>query len=252
MKPGTIWVAGKEHSVDVEVAESGVPIASRAMRWLPPDKGAYAASGPATCICLHDKGAEGTATQTYAFLKQKGLGVHASIDADGSFTQYADPATTRTYHAGKINDFSVGIEIANSMFPDLRKRKPGEKWVAFLERMNVAARPIVRRPYRGWNQPVYGHFDVQIESVVKVVTALCGALDIPRRVLVDSKGRPWGGLLPGLTTSPLDKKKVVGTIAPEYRRGVVAHLHATNGHVDPASDVFLALVASGFEATVVA
>ena len=248
MRPGKIWIGGLPWMVDAEVADSDVPIESRTMRFLPTEKGAYLGAGPPTSICLHDKGAEGTAAQTYAHLRVKGLAVHASIEADGTFVQYADPAVTRTWHAGRANDWSVGIEITNAMFPDLRKRRSGEKWATFVRRLNPLGRPVVTRTYRGAKQDVLGHFPAQLETAAKVVAVLCEALGIPKRVPVDAKAAPWGGLLPKLRTSPTDRKKILGDIRAEAKSGVIGHYHVTNGHVDPASDVFDALLASGFEA----
>lgn len=248
MRPGHLWIDGKVVTVDVEVQDSGVPLDQRSMRYLPTDKGAYAAAEPVTCICLHDKGAEGTASQTFAYLKTKGYGIHGCIESDGTFVQFADFKTTRTMHGGRVNDFSVGIEITNSMFPDGKKRKTGEKRPAFLQRMNKLGRPIVTRDYRDGREPVYGHFAPQVETAVKVVTCLCDRLGVAKVVWVGPSGRPYGGLLPTLKTNPADKEKVVGQIRAEYRAGVIAHLNVSNAHVDPAGDLFEALLGAGFTA----
>jgi len=249
MRPDQLWIDGKLVQVDVDVQDSGVPLDQRAMRYLPTDKGAYAATQQVTCICLHDKGAEGTADKTFAYLKTKGYGVHGCIEADGKFVQFADFKTTRTMHGGRVNDFSVGIEITNAMFPDLNKRKQGEKRRPFLERLNRLNRPIVTRDYRGTNDLVYGHFPAQLDTVIKVVTCLCDELGVPKDVFVGPNGKPYGGLLPKLRTSPADKKKLVGDIAAAYRGGVIAHLNVSNRHVDPTGDVFEALIGAGFRAT---
>lgn len=38
-------------------------------------------------------------------------GAHIAIDADGSFACLSDLMTTATYHAGQVNEYSIGIEM---------------------------------------------------------------------------------------------------------------------------------------------
>lgn len=38
-------------------------------------------------------------------------GAHLAVDSDGSFVCMSDLATTATYHAGQVNEYSIGIEM---------------------------------------------------------------------------------------------------------------------------------------------
>lgn len=49
-------------------------------------------------------------------------GAHVAIDADGSFVCLADLQTAATYHAGQVNEYSIGIEMYQE--PDGLMYKP--------------------------------------------------------------------------------------------------------------------------------
>jgi len=246
---GKLWIGGAAFDIDVVTPDGDTPPAQRPMSFKDIDKGAYAPSEPITAFYFHDKGAEGSAEQTYKYLKKVGFGVHGSIDSDGSFTQYADFSYVRTLHAGRVNDYSIGIEMTNTLIPNLKERKFLETWDNFLARFNAKKRPIIVRDYRGLRQKVYGHFPAQIATAVKIANVTCQALRIPRRILMNAKlGLPWGGLLPNLKVNPANKKKLIGEIADEYKHGVFGHFNVTNGHGDPGTDIFEAMIADGFEA----
>jgi hypothetical protein len=147
-----------------------------------------------------------------------------------------------------VNDYSVGIEMTNTLIPDLSKRKLLESWDNFLARFNDKKRPITVRDYRGIRQKVYGHFAPQLFTAVRIAEVTTQALQIPRRILWNAKlGLPWGGLLPGLKVNPADKKKLLGEIDDGLRAGVFGHYNVTNGHGDPATDIFEVMVATGYE-----
>lgn len=63
---------------------------------------------------------------TVAVLRERDLGVHFIIDADGSTTQHADLQTARLAHAGGHNGPSVGVELVTPYYP--ARRKPGDPW----------------------------------------------------------------------------------------------------------------------------
>ena len=63
---------------------------------------------------------------TVAVLRERGLGVHFIIDADGSVTQHGDLQTARLAHAGGHNGPSIGVELVTPYYP--ARREPGDPW----------------------------------------------------------------------------------------------------------------------------
>ena len=54
-----------------------------------------------------------TAADTRRVLTGKGLSTHYEIEQDGSVYEYFDPASIVTYHAGKFNGLSIGIDATH-------------------------------------------------------------------------------------------------------------------------------------------
>jgi N-acetyl-anhydromuramyl-L-alanine amidase AmpD len=63
-------------------------------------------------IVHHSAGSKGTWQETYNILKQRRLGTHFEIDKEGLVVQYIDPALYMTWHAGKFNSDSIGIDMS--------------------------------------------------------------------------------------------------------------------------------------------
>ncbi len=128
-----------------------------------------------------------------------------TVDTDGTVLQQNDPARRACWHASHANAWTLGIEMA-------QHADTGDLW------------------------------QVQIDACVAVVGALCGALAIPRRVLVGADGAPLGGQVKALQPA---KEGGRG----ERWAGVIGHHHLTRnkGEGDPGADVFRALLAAGFE-----
>jgi N-acetyl-anhydromuramyl-L-alanine amidase AmpD len=58
-----------------------------------------------------------SSAQTFEVLRQRGLSAHLLIDSDATVYQLMDLAEMKAYHAGGINERSIGIEINNPVDP---------------------------------------------------------------------------------------------------------------------------------------
>lgn len=241
------WVCpkGQEYFLidDKRISVPGVkvihPSDPDGLEFIPDGRSAWLRTTPIKLFLLHCKGAEGSASNTWAYLKSKHYGVHLSLERDGRVWQYCDLKNVATAHAGKVNNTSIGMEITNAVFPT----SP-----------NPFGRPVAREPYtvRNPNDISYGKeiqrrvlelLPAQIEAAVKVITVTCDTLGIPKEIPGHNQ-KIYTGLLPGFTPLPSDWKKVRGKTTFE---GVIGHLHCTNGHSDPTIDVFHSLLDSGFK-----
>lgn len=59
---------------------------------------------------------------TQRILTNRGLSTHFEVDFDGKVYRYLDPAKCRAYHAGWVNNFTIGIDITHSRkdFPEVQ------------------------------------------------------------------------------------------------------------------------------------
>jgi len=124
---------------------------------------------------------------------------HLTVDLDGTVVQSADPATWTCWHAGGVNPWTVGIELCQG--------------------------------------PGGALYEVQLSAMVALVSLLCDALAIPRRLPVRAaSGLPHGGVIPRLEGN--------AAVWP----GVFGHRNQTHarGHGDPGDAPFAALLAAGF------
>lgn len=132
---------------------------------------------------------------------------HTTGDTDGDLFQQADLALWMCWHVEEANGWTIGHEsIQHPDSPD--------QW------------------------------EVQIASEVAYAEVVCAELAIPRRVIVDSEGRPWMKPVPSLVM-----KKYEG---PGGRwAGILGHCHlvpdTVRGPGDPGAHVFEALLRAGFE-----
>ncbi len=165
-------------------------------------------------IVLHYDAA-GTSAQCFKVLERRGLSVHFMVDLDGTVYQTCD-TSVRAYHAGKFNDVSVGIEIANvGAYADraeLERLWPVPQGVARPPHLPPPARP---GPLRGrihgrdlWQQDFT---EEQYEALGALVAALCRGLGVPAEA-------PTGK---GVLRSP------------EAWRGILGHYHLTAQKTDP-------------------
>lgn len=126
-----------------------------------------------------------------------------TVDTDGTVVQSNDPAAKYTWHAGRSNGWSVGIEI-------VQQQGSADLWSA------------------------------QLTAVVRLVTALCDAIGIPKITPVNADGTPYSGLVAAWN----------GDQGGEARafNGVAGHRNVTRnrGSGDPTNYPFQALLANGF------
>lgn len=137
---------------------------------------------------------------------------HLTGDTDGQVFQQADLATWLAWHVEEANGWTIGYELVQHRdAPDL------------------------------WR--------VQIAAAVAVVSEVCGALRIPRRLLVGPDGAPWTRPVPELLM------KKYGGPGGKWP-GVLGHCQLVpddvRGPGDPGDAIFRALLEAGFEGVPVA
>lgn len=179
--------------------------------------------GPVTAVVLHTSRGKVGAVREGAGDDAKALRLaryqatgsreaswHLTVGAAGTVFQQADLADDVAWHASQANDWSVGIECAQSGdTPDLTR--------------------------------------AQVDACVAVVRAICEALNIPQRVPVRAHD---GGASWSPESAPVkawQPRKQGGESRPAA--GVIGHRNLTTsrGPGDPGDGVFLALLAAGFE-----
>ena len=114
-------------------------------------------------VVLHWTGGEGSARQVYDTLRRRRLGVHYVVDRGGAVWHMADVASVATYHAGRANGCSVGVEIVCC-------------GVGHSDRESYKAQ------IHGRTIEVCDFYPHQITSVVELVDQLCDQYDIRRDV----------------------------------------------------------------------
>ena len=182
----------------------------------------------------------GTSRRCFTVLHDlRGLSVHFMLDVDGTIYQTLD-VKERAWHAGKANDRSIGIEIANiGAYPDMSildkwyaRDANGETYLMLPDWVNesgIRTPGFVAKPAR--NEPVRGNiqgrdlfqYDLtneQYESLIKLTATLCTVLpriapDYPR----DEAGR--------LRTTAFTAEEL-----DEYS-GILGHYHVTTSKIDP-------------------
>lgn len=187
-----------------------------------------------TLITCHDTAGEGTGPAIYRNLIRRACSIHFAIDRQGTVWQFCDPAIVSCFHMGPGNSRSIGIEMANAVFPPPPPGvKPGYfaalfsnvKRYTLTGREKLYGRAAIQDDYRGKVRRVLGHFPAQIQACTALVRTLLSAFPtIPQRL-----PRKADGKLSGLKLDPT-------------WTGVAGHLHFTNAHVDPALDVLDLLV----------
>ena len=171
-----------------------------------------------TQVILHYDVA-GTSKRCFEVLEKRRLSAHFLLDLDGTVYQTLD-LKERAWHAGKANDRSVGIEIANiGAYPDMKvldewyTRDASGTRVALPK--GVDARPardaVVTGKIHGGTLYQYDFTNAQYEALGKLLAALT---------------RVFPNIPP---TTPPERT----VLADPDRPGFVAHYHLTRRKVDP-------------------
>ena len=79
--------------------------------------------GAPTFVTIHNSAGSNGGIKVANYLQGKGLGVHFTVELDGTILQHADPVTQIVYHASGINNDSIGIETPVKVFgPNSKKQ----------------------------------------------------------------------------------------------------------------------------------
>ncbi len=137
------------------------------------------------------------------------VSVHYNVGRDGSVYQFEDPTKVVCNHAGRVNDFSVGIEVTG----------PG---TLELEGYEYETQTLKGRKVR-----VAKFGEAQVASVVRLVTQLCDQFGLPHQYPER------------FDEFPIERLRTF--------RGVIGHLQCAKKN-DPGSQLFVALGAANFYA----
>ncbi len=147
-------------------------------------------------------------------LSRRGLSVDFFVDNDGVIFQHNDPGESYTRHAGRINSQAIGIEVSN--YGWVPRARPVPKLGRDREtyRAAVHGRPVKMANY----------YPLQQRAVNVLVSALCDAFEIPRRVEL----------------APFTQRRRAYLDDPQ-QGGVMGHLHCHRSKVDPGPRVLQAV-----------
>ena len=143
-------------------------------------------------------------------LDKRGISVHFLIDNDGTIYQTMD-TTHIAWHAGKANNYSVGVEISNAYYT---------KYQSWYERNGFGKRPLVSNSYVNGRrlQTHLGFYDVQKEALKALYKAIHKGLEIPLETPLNFLGTQYTD-----TDQRVEKNQY---------RGFVHHYHITPRKID--------------------
>lgn len=178
---------------------------------------------------VHATGGEGGASRVFATLSNadhgRGYSVHFVIERSGRVVQFLDPARYEAAHVGGLNARSVGIEVANQMFPTgaLIGRPKVESIVQVVGPIvgdyphDFTTRNGVRLYYRrSGRKACMGLLFPQLRALRLLAAALSSSLGIePRRA---------------------DLRDYIPIAERANLKGWLGHSNVTLGHGDPSLD----------------
>ena len=168
-------------------------------------------------LVLHWTGGEGGPISCFSTLQRRGLSVQFYMDQLGNVTQYCDMDYSCA-HAGFVNSYSVGIEIANAGTGPADSRHP---------------RQLYKTRLKGDEKCLLEFYPQQVDSVIKWCHELCRILSIPEVLLRDSSGN--------IATNTVDR-----SVISEFS-GVVGHYQISDHKIDPGTQLLHALEQDGFK-----
>src|SRR5690606_31836088 len=95
------------------------------------------------------------------------LSVQFSIDPDGTTWQFCDLDRVVCFHAGAVNDVSIGVEISNKGFPPALPKQP---------------RATLRVEVHGRRVSVLAYTPQQLDAWQRLADLVCAKYGIPRQV----------------------------------------------------------------------
>ena len=143
-------------------------------------------------------------------LDKRGISVHFLIDNDGTIYQTLD-TTHIAWHAGSVNNRSVGVEIANAYYP---------KWQSWYEKKGFGSRDILEDSIVN-GKTIETHLDfypVQKEALKALAKAINEGLRIPLEAPQNINGSQY--------TDTLSKPKL------KAFKGFIHHYHQTSKKID--------------------
>ena len=151
------------------------------------------------------------ARSTEEILQKRGYSTHFIIDGDEEATIYQchNPATRVAFHAGYVNDLSVGIDLNNPA--DVKYKKADEK-------RRGRERGVQTETIHGSSVNRLDYFPKQIDALNALLDVLCSAWGVPRVCPRNEDGEPI-------------KKKIR---SPKSFNGVVGHYHLSKRKTDPS------------------
>lgn len=176
--------------------------------WFKPPRNCRVRKEPARFVVWHTTGGEGGAKRVHDTLMLRGLSIHFTVDHDGKIVQQADLDTV-TFHAGKHNAHSIGIEVRNKLL----------------------APPHAKTPRDAFLGTVHGR-EFRFLALSTAALESC-------RVLRDELSRRLS--IPRATCREL---RVLTAEEIEAFRGHLGHLHLTTRKIDPGPEL-LRWLASG-------
>lgn len=172
---------------------------------------------PVTEVVVHETVTTSWAS-TVSVLKERNLGVHFIVDADGTVYQHADLTLDDMWHASQHNKMSVGIETVNPYEPGFAPA--GGPWTTVLD--NV--------PWSASTHPVHKYLvptPVQAEAVCQLLnwltstnlTSTNSTLSIPQL---------WPGLYQKDDKTFMALTRVQRCATPP-EPGILAHMYWAHG-----------------------
>jgi hypothetical protein len=158
--------------------------------------------GPVNELILHET-VTSSAKATLDVLQQRNLGVHFIVGGDGSVYQHGDAKDDLLWHASEHNPKSVGIEVVNPYYPELRPT-------------NGIWDKVIKAPWAHRGSYVVPPLD-QVEVLTFLVewlsSSAAAGLDIPAK---------WAGVH--------DQRMLMGISSEATGPGIYAHHYF--GHAD--------------------
>jgi len=172
-------------------------------------------------LVVHYTAGEGSAKQVYQVLKGRNLSVQFTIDAYGDVYQLAD-LHAHCSHASAVNDFAVGVEIANRGVPPAIKPHTDR-----VEYHDIA---------RGQPHKFLDFYDVQKQALFNLAEYVTNELAIPRMLPLETVA---DGTKRVLRDAIPPAQIFGGPGAPQFK-GVCGHCHvpSSSGKIDPGPAIF--------------